>query len=78
MTTILKKHRGNVKWFNNAKGYGFIGRSDGEADVFVHYSNVQAEGYKSLREGDEVEFAIETDPAKKRIQATRVTVVVNA
>jgi CspA family cold shock protein len=77
MATVLKKHRGSVKWFNNAKGYGFIGRTDGESDVFVHYSNVQAEGYKSLREGDEVEFAIETDPAKKRIQATHVMVLQN-
>lgn len=74
-TAKLTKVRGTVKWFNNAKGFGFIGRSDGEADVFVHYSNVQAEGYKSLAEGDEVEFAIETDPAKKRIQATHVLVI---
>jgi CspA family cold shock protein len=45
------------KWFNNAKGYGFIGRDDGP-DVFVHYSSIQLEGYKSLKEGDEVEFDI--------------------
>ena len=49
---------GKVKWFNNAKGYGFIGRDDGGADVFVHYSSVQTEGYKSLQEGDPVEFEI--------------------
>ena len=49
--------KGTVKWFNNAKGYGFIGRSDGP-DVFVHYSAITSEGYKSLQEGDEVEFEI--------------------
>ena len=46
-----------VKWFNNAKGYGFIGREDGP-DVFVHYSAIQLDGYKTLKEGDEVEFDI--------------------
>jgi CspA family cold shock protein len=49
--------KGKVKWFNNAKGYGFIGREDGP-DVFVHYSSIQSEGYKSLQEGDDVEFEI--------------------
>jgi cold shock protein len=50
--------KGTVKWFNNAKGYGFIGRTDNGPDVFVHYSAITAEGYKSLEEGDEVEFEI--------------------
>ena len=49
--------KGTVKWFNNAKGYGFIGRENG-ADVFVHYSAISGEGYKSLQEGDAVEFEI--------------------
>ena len=49
--------QGTVKWFNNSKGYGFIGREDGP-DVFVHYSAIQVDGYKSLKEGDEVEFDI--------------------
>lgn len=49
--------KGKVKWFNNAKGYGFIGREDGP-DVFVHYSAIQGDGYKSLQEGDDVEFEI--------------------
>lgn len=51
------KVTGQVKWFNNAKGYGFIGR-EGGADVFVHYSAIVADGYKSLQEGDTVEFEI--------------------
>lgn len=53
---------GTVKWFNAAKGYGFIAREGGK-DVFVHFSAVQMEGYKTLNEGDQVEFAIE-DSAK--------------
>ena len=51
------KVTGQVKWFNNAKGYGFIGR-EGGADVFVHYSAITGEGYRSLQEGDTVEFEI--------------------
>jgi CspA family cold shock protein len=49
--------KGTVRWFNNAKGYGFIGRTDG-SDVFVHFSAITCEGYKSLKEGDDVEFEI--------------------
>ena len=54
----MARLKGKVKWFNNAKGYGFIGREDGSPDVFVHYSSIQSEGYKSLQEGDDVEFEI--------------------
>ena len=54
---VLAQYKGIVKWFNNAKGYGFLGR-DGGADVFVHYTSIQRDGYKSLKEGDEVEFDI--------------------
>jgi len=53
----VSRLKGTVKWFNNAKGFGFIGREDGP-DVFVHYSAIAAEGYKSLQEGDQVEFEI--------------------
>jgi len=53
----MTRIRGVVKWFNNAKGFGFIGRDDGP-DVFVHYSAISSEGYKSLQEGDQVEFEI--------------------
>jgi len=53
----VAQYKGKVKWFNNAKGYGFIGRDDGP-DVFVHYSSIQLDGYKTLKEGDDVEFDI--------------------
>jgi CspA family cold shock protein len=49
---------GTVKWFNDAKGYGFISRGEGEKDVFVHFSAIQGDGYRSLQEGDQVEFEV--------------------
>jgi len=64
--------RGKVKWFNNSKGYGFIERESGE-DVFVHYSALQGEGFKSLEEGQEVEF--EVTQGNKGLQAANVTKV---
>ncbi len=63
---------GTVKWFNARKGYGFIGREDGE-DVFVHFSAITMEGYRRLDEGQDVDFAMEEGP--KGIQAAEVTLV---
>ena len=61
---------GTVKWFNASKGFGFIQRQSGE-DVFVHFSAIQAEGYKSLNEGQAVEFEVTRGP--KGLQAANVT-----
>ncbi len=60
---------GTVKWFNAAKGYGFISRQSGE-DVFVHYRSIAGEGYKTLNEGDKVQFDVEQGP--KGLQAVNV------
>lgn len=54
--------RGKVKWFSNAKGYGFIQAEDTEQDIFVHYSSIESEGYRSLNEGDDVEFELVDSP----------------
>ncbi len=62
--------RGIVKWFNNAKGYGFIGPEDGSKDVFVHYSAIQLDGYKALHEGQQVEYEI--TQGQKGAQAANV------
>jgi len=61
---------GVVKWFNNSKGFGFIAPSDGSPDVFVHFSSIETEGYKSLTEGQTVEF--ESTQGPKGTQASRV------
>ena len=49
---------GKVKWFNDAEGFGFISRDDGEKDCFVHHTAIQGQGFKSLREGERVEFEV--------------------
>ncbi len=64
------REQGTVKWFNASKGYGFIRRQSGE-DVFVHFSAIQADGYKTLNEGQTVEFEVTKGP--KGLQATNVT-----
>jgi CspA family cold shock protein len=67
MTELVK---GKVKWFNASKGYGFLERPDGQADVFVHFSAIKSDGFKSLEEGEAVEFSVaKTD---KGLQAENV------
>jgi len=66
----MERERGVVKWFNNSKGHGFIGREYGN-DIFCHFSAIQGEGYKSLQEGDRVEFEIVN--GQKGQQASNVT-----
>jgi cold shock protein len=67
---IFVKEQGTVKWFNASKGFGFIQRQSGE-DVFVHFSAIQGDGYRSLNEGQAVEFEVTTGP--KGLQASNVT-----
>lgn len=72
----LAMNQGTVKWFNPEKGYGFIANDEGGDDIFVHYSAIQIDGYKTLTEGQKVTFDVEDDPknsAKKR--AANVVVV---
>ena len=69
---MSEKERGTVKWFNSGKGYGFIEREVGE-DIFVHYSAIISDGFKSLDEGQEVEFSIEK--TEKGLQANEVSIL---
>ena len=68
----MAKETGTVKWFNERKGYGFISRDSGD-DVFVHYNEINGEGFKTLNEGDRVEFVV--TQGQKGPAATDVTVV---
>ena len=61
---------GIVKWFSNAKGYGFISPDEGGDDIFAHFSSIEMEGYKSLKEGQRVEFDVATGP--KGLQASKI------
>ena len=69
---MSERFTGTVKWFHPAKGYGFIGRDNGE-DVFVHFSAIDMNGYKQLKEGQKVEFSIEK--GSKGLQAAQVVTV---
>ena len=69
---MAERETGTVKWFNATKGFGFIARSNGE-DVFVHYSAIKSAGFKSLDEGQSVEFTVA--PGKKGLQAQDVEVI---
>ncbi len=69
----MAQYRGRVKWFNNAKGFGFLGRADGP-DVFVHYRSIEQEGYKGLKENEEVEFDIvQGDKGPQADRVVRIT-----
>ena len=71
----MDRIQGKVKWFNNRKGYGFVGRDDGD-DVFVHYSAIDGDGFKTLQEGDLIEF--EVVQGQKGPQAEKVSKVSDA
>lgn len=71
---MATRTKGTVKWFNGEKGYGFISQENG-VDLFVHYSEIQSGGFRSLNEGDKVEFEI--TEGKKGKQASAVTVITN-
>lgn len=66
---MAEKEKGKVKWFNNAKGFGFIEREQG-GDIFVHYSSIQSDGYRTLKEGQTVEFSV--SKGEKGLQADEV------
>ncbi len=59
-------YKGTVKWFNESKGYGFISNDEGGDDVFVHFSSINSNGFKTLAEGQKVTFDVEKDPKDSR------------
>ena len=64
--------KGTVKWFNAEKGYGFLSNDEGGEDVFVHFSAIQTDGYRTLEEGQKVEFEEEMDERKGKRRAVNV------
>ncbi|MPM70316.1 Cold shock-like protein CspA [bioreactor metagenome] len=69
-------HTGTVKWFNEQKGFGFISDEDGSGDVFVHFSAIAAEGFKTLAEGQKVSFEVEPDPKNSdKLRAVNVSAI---
>jgi len=67
----MERLKGTVKWFNAQKGFGFIVPDDGSKDLFVHYSSIKANGFRSLKEGDKVEYEIEqSDKGPKAVNVT--------
>ena len=69
-------NNGTVKWFNEAKGFGFISNADGSGDVFVHFSAIQGTGYRSLNEGQKVTYDVEPDPKNSsKLRAVNVTAI---
>ena len=66
---------GKVKWFNGDKGYGFIMDDQGQGDIFVHFSGINGNGYKSLEEGQKVSFEVENDARSNKSRAVNVTVL---
>ncbi|MDY6876495.1 MAG: cold-shock protein [Chloroflexota bacterium] len=70
---MTERETGTVKWFNDIRGYGCISRGAGKRDVFVHYSDIEGEGFRTLREGQQVEFSVEQGP--RRLKAPHVMLV---
>ena len=69
---MSEKVKGTVKWFNESKGYGFLSQPEGD-DIFVHYTAIQGTGFRTLKEGSEVEFVVENGP--KGLQASNVVIL---
>ena len=66
--------KGRVKWFSDAKGYGFIQQEDGSPDIFVHYSEIAGDGFRTLQEGMTVEFEVQQGPKGTKAVSVRCSV----